>query len=70
MDKHLEQLSLEQEFSHKLFADAVQHLSHQEAQELLVQLHKQMLYKDNLYKVLLLERGKDLVDALFSENNN
>lgn len=38
MDKHLEQLSLEQEFSHKLFADAVQHLSRQEAQELLVQL--------------------------------
>ena len=65
MDQLENTLSLEQKFSHRVFVERVQQLSRQEAQELLVQIHKQMLYKDNLYKELLLNQGKDIVDSLF-----
>ena len=65
MDQLENALSLEQKFSHRVFVERVQQLSRQEAQELLVQIHKQMLYKDNLYKELLLNQGKDIVDSLF-----
>jgi len=58
-------LSLEQEFSHRSFSDRVRELNRQEAQELLVEMHKQMLYKDNLYQELILNQEKDIVDMLF-----
>ena len=58
-------LSLEQQFSHRTFCDRVQQLSCEEAQQLLVHLHKQMLYKDNIYKELILSQEKDIVDSLF-----
>ena len=58
-------LSLEQEFSHRSFCDRVQQLNREEAQELLMQMHKQMLYKDNVYKELILNQEKDIVDMLF-----
>ena len=66
MNQPTNQLTVEQEFQHRVFADTVQQLSHEQAQELLIQLHQQMLYKDNIYKELLLDRGKDIVDALFA----
>ena len=65
MDKLENRLSIEQEFSHRVFAGKVKELSREEAQELLVQLHKQMLYKDNIYKQLILNQEKDIVDSLF-----
>ncbi|MGF1591608.1 MAG: hypothetical protein ACFCU7_20665 [Pleurocapsa sp.] len=37
----------------------------EEAQDLLVQLHEQMLYKDNIYKQLILSQERDIVDSLF-----
>ena len=58
-------LSIEQELSHRLFGDRVQELSKEEAQELLIQMHKQALYKDNIYKELILNQEKDIVDMLF-----
>ncbi len=58
-------LSLEQEFSHRSFSDRVKQLSHEEATELLIEMHKQMLYKDNVYKELILNQEKDIVDMLF-----
>ena len=58
-------LSLEQEFNHRAFCDRVQQLSREEAQQLLAYLHKQMLYKDNIYKELILSQEKDIVDSLF-----
>ena len=70
MDQLENALSLEQKFSHRVFVERVQQLSRQEAQELLVQIHKQMLYKDNLYKELLLNQGKDIVDSLFGVRQN
>ena len=63
-------LSLEQEFSHRVFAERVQQLSREEAQELLVEMHKHMLYKDNLYKQLCLNQGRDIVDSLFGVRQN
>ncbi len=70
MDQLENSLSMEQEFSHRVFAERVQQLSRQEAQELLVQMHKHILYKDNLYKELLLNQGRDVVDSLFGVRQN
>ena len=70
MDQLENALSLEQKFSHRVFVERVQQLSRQEAQELLVQMHKHILYKDNLYKELLLNQGRDVVDSLFGVRQN
>lgn len=48
-----EQLSLEQEFNLRRFADQVQTLSSEEAQGLSIELYRQMMLKDNLYEELL-----------------
>ena len=58
-------LTLEQEFNHRAFCDRVEELDLQQTRELLKQLHKQMLYKDNIYKELILAQEKDIVDTLF-----
>ena len=39
-------LSLEQEFRLKSFADQVQRMSHQQAQEFLIMLHEQMMIQE------------------------
>lgn len=65
MDKLENKLSIEQEFKHRVFASRVKELSREEAQILLVQLHEQMLHKDNIYKQLILNQEKDIVDSLF-----
>ncbi|VEP13886.1 Phycobilisome degradation protein nblA [Hyella patelloides LEGE 07179] len=70
MDRLENSLSMEQEFNHRTFSDCVQQLSHEEAQYLLVQMHKQMMFKDNLYKELFLSQEKDLVDSLFGAKKN
>lgn len=65
MDRLKNSLSVEQELNHRIFSDRVQHLTREEAQELLIQMHKQTLYKDNIYKELILNQEKDIVDMLF-----
>ena len=70
MDRLENSLSMEQELSHRVFSDRVQQLSREEAQDLLVQMHKQMMFKDNLYKELFLSQEKDIVDALFGAKKN
>ncbi len=65
MDKLEATLSVEQKFNHRGFSDRVKQLSREEAQELLIQMHKQMLFKDNLYRELFVSQEKDIVDALF-----
>ena len=47
------QLSLEQEFNLRRFSDQVRNLSREQAQDLLIELNKQMMIKDDLYKELL-----------------
>ena len=68
MDNLQNSLSIEQELNHRIFSDRVQQLSQSQAQELLVQMHKQMLYKENIYKELFLSQEKDIVDSLFGVN--
>ena len=47
-------LSLEQEFQLKKLAAQVQHLSRKHAQELLIELHRQMMIKEKMYQHFLL----------------
>ena len=47
------QLSIEQEFTLRRLSDQVKNLSQEQAQDLLIELSKQMMIKDNLYKQLL-----------------
>ena len=51
--KYSEQLSLEQKFNLRIFADQVQTLSSEEAQGLSIELYRRMMLKDNLYEELL-----------------
>ena len=44
-----EQLSLEQEFNLRIFADQVESLSPEQLKDLSVELYRQMMVKDNLY---------------------
>ena len=70
MDRLENSLSLEQEFNHRSFSERVKQLSREEAQDLLVQMHKHMLYKDNMYKELFLSQERDIVDSLFGVRQN
>lgn len=65
MDRLENTLSMEQELNHRIFSDRVQQLSQSEAQELLVQMHKHMIYKENIYKEMFLNQEKDIVNSLF-----
>jgi hypothetical protein len=56
-------LTLEQEFNQRLFADQVQHLSREEAQEMLIILHEHMMLKDNVYKMLISDNWEINPDA-------
>lgn len=46
-------LSLEQEFNLRSFADQVQYMSREQAQEFLVNLYRQMMMKETMYKQFL-----------------
>ena len=63
MNLESNQLSLEQEFTHQVFATKVKDLSYEETKELLIKFHKQMLFKDNLYRQLS-NKGKKIVNRL------
>ncbi|MCW5318095.1 phycobilisome degradation family protein [Nostoc sp. KVJ3] len=47
------ELSLEQEFSLRTFADQVQQMSREQAQEFLQMLYKQMMIRETTYQELL-----------------
>lgn len=65
MDRLSQTLTMEQELSHRVFSDRVKQISREEAQELLIQMHQQMMVKENMYKELFLSQEKDIVDSLF-----
>ena len=46
-------LSVEQEFSIRSFADQVQQMSREQAQEFLIVLHKQMIIQKTMYQEFL-----------------
>ncbi|MGF2037304.1 MAG: NblA/ycf18 family protein [Nostoc sp. CmiVER01] len=47
------ELSLEQEFSLRIFTDLVQQMSREQAQEFLLMLYKQMMIRETTYQELL-----------------
>jgi len=47
------QLTIEQQFKLQLFRQQAQNLSQEQAQEFLVELFRQMMVKDNLFKNLI-----------------
>lgn len=47
------ELSLEQQFSLRSFADEVQHMSREQAQEFLLMLYKQMMIREMIYQQFL-----------------
>jgi hypothetical protein len=47
------QLSLEQQFKLQIFREQAKSLSQEQAQECLIELFRQMMVKDNLFKHLL-----------------
>ncbi|MEH2092489.1 NblA/ycf18 family protein [Nostoc sp.] len=47
------ELSLEQEFSLRTFADQVKQMSREQAQEFLLMLYKQMMIRETTYQELL-----------------
>jgi hypothetical protein len=52
------ELSLEQQFSIRSFADQVQQMSREQAQEFLLVLHKQMMVRETTYLELLKNEWK------------
>jgi hypothetical protein len=62
-----EQLSLEQQFELRLFADQVRNLSLEEAQELLIQLRESMVIQANTFRDIIKESwgiNQDLTSVL------
>jgi UDP-galactopyranose mutase len=47
---HSPELSLEQRFNIRSFESQVKQMSHQQAQEFLVQMYEQMIIRENMYK--------------------
>ncbi|MDJ0898697.1 MAG: NblA/ycf18 family protein [Xenococcus sp. MO_188.B8] len=47
------QLSLEQQFRLQVLSEQIQNLSQEEAQEYLLEMFRQMMVKDNLFKHLI-----------------
>jgi hypothetical protein len=52
------ELTLEQEFSLRSFADLVEQMSHEQAQAFLVEQHRLMLRRETVYRELLKHEWK------------
>ena len=59
------ELSLEQEFGLRSFADQVQQMSREQAQEFLIKLHEHMVLKENMYKSFLKDKWEIESDQMF-----
>ena len=63
MNFESDRLSIEQEFMHQVFATKIEELSYEETKDLLIAFHKQMLFKDNLYRKLS-EKSRKIANKL------
>lgn len=52
------ELSLEQEFSIRIFSEQVQQMSHEQAQAFLLMLHREMMIREKTYQQLLKHEWK------------
>lgn len=59
------ELSLEQEFGLRSFADQVQQMSREQAQEFLIKLHEHMVLKENMYKSFLKDKWEIESNQMF-----
>jgi Phycobilisome degradation protein nblA len=64
MNQEIE-LTLEQEFSLRGFADTVQQMSHEQAQQFLIEQHKLMMVKETMYRELMKQEWKSNLDFAF-----
>ncbi|GAB1542354.1 hypothetical protein NUACC21_50280 [Scytonema sp. NUACC21] len=53
MMRNSTELSIEQQFNLRLFADYVRQMSREQAQDFLIELHEHMMLKENMYKSLV-----------------
>lgn len=60
------ELSLEQEFHLKSFADQVQRMSREQSQEFLIMLHRQMMIQEKMYQHFLMHEWNLDSDAAFN----
>ncbi|MGF1487154.1 MAG: NblA/ycf18 family protein [Prochloraceae cyanobacterium] len=60
------ELSLEQQFKKRRFADRVKSLSREEIEKLSIELYKQMMLKENMYKALVKEEWGIGSDSIYS----
>lgn len=60
------QLTLEQEFSLRSFADLVEKMSREQAQALLIEQHQLMMVQETLYRDLLKQEWKMELDCTCS----
>ena len=60
------ELSLEQEFKQRRFADRVKTLSREQIEELSIELYRQIMLKENMYKALIKEEWGIGSDTMYS----
>ncbi|MEL6580308.1 MAG: phycobilisome degradation protein nblA, partial [Cyanobacteria bacterium J06621_12] len=48
-----------------VFSDRIKQLSSKETQKLLIQMHYQMMLKENFYRELFLSQEQNITDVLF-----
>ncbi|MBD1865959.1 NblA/ycf18 family protein [Oculatella sp. FACHB-28] len=60
------ELTLDQEFSLRIFADQVKQMSHEQAQEFLVEQHRLMMSQKTMYQNLLKHEWKLDLDSVSS----
>lgn len=58
------ELTIEQEFSLRHFADQVKQMSREQAQEFLIEQHRIMMVRDTMYKKLLKHEWKLDLDVI------
>ena len=58
------ELSLEQEFSLRTFADQVKQMSREQAQEFLLMLYKQMMIREKTYQEMLKHQWEQNCDPI------
>ena len=63
-------LSLEEELQLRKFSDLVQRMSREQAQEFLIELHRQMMLKDKMIGVLLSKNGTQIKTDCCNEDKN
>jgi hypothetical protein len=63
------ELTLEQEFSLRCFAEQTQHISREEAQDLLLKQHKLMMLRETMFLEMIRQEWKSNLDFASFESS-